>query len=149
MLLFTSSSSETDESLELSRAKTDIFQIDLALEHYRGTRGVYPLQLADLNSLKGSLIYYNPSLRDPWGNDYQYRNPGEHSGKDYDLYSMGPDGRSRTNGNDKDDVALWKPDPVPVFRQVVDFLIYFGLPSAIVFYAVKFLWNFITGKDLA
>jgi general secretion pathway protein G len=38
--------------------------------------------------------------KDPWGNDYQYRAPGEHG--EYDLLSHGKDGRSGGEGEDAD-----------------------------------------------
>lgn len=31
--------------------------------------------------------------RDPWGNRYVYRKPGTRSGLDFDLFSLGPDGK--------------------------------------------------------
>ncbi len=43
-------------------------------------------------------------LRDPWGNVYQYRFPGEANEKNYDLWSLGPDGKDGTD----DDVVNWK-----------------------------------------
>lgn len=42
--------------------------------------------------------------KDPWGMEYQYRNPGQKSKKGYDLWSVGPDG---VDGTD-DDVGNWK-----------------------------------------
>jgi general secretion pathway protein G len=39
---------------------------------------------------------------DPWGQPYVYRFPGT-NGMDYDLYSLGPDGRE---GND--DIVNWQ-----------------------------------------
>jgi general secretion pathway protein G len=44
-------------------------------------------------------------VKDPWGHDYQYRNPGKHNPDRYDVWSMGPDGQSDTD----DDVGNWKP----------------------------------------
>ncbi len=40
--------------------------------------------------------------RDPWGNEFQYKEPGEHT-KDYDLWSYGPDKQDNT----ADDVKNW------------------------------------------
>jgi general secretion pathway protein G len=39
---------------------------------------------------------------DPWGSSYQYRIPAQHSGKQYDLYSLGPD-----RVESKDDIGNW------------------------------------------
>ncbi len=43
-------------------------------------------------------------LKDPWGNEYQYKNPGEFNEDSYDLYSMGPDGEDGTD----DDIGNWR-----------------------------------------
>jgi len=40
---------------------------------------------------------------DPWGNPYQYKNPGIHNPSSYDLFSMGPDGIANT----ADDIGNW------------------------------------------
>ena len=40
---------------------------------------------------------------DPWGEPYQYRNPGGHNKDGYDLWSKGPD---KTDGTD-DDIGNW------------------------------------------
>ncbi|MEM7009926.1 MAG: type II secretion system major pseudopilin GspG [Verrucomicrobiota bacterium] len=40
---------------------------------------------------------------DPWGQEYQFKNPGERSGGKYDLYSLGPD-----PNDDSDDIGNWK-----------------------------------------
>ncbi|QPJ63798.1 MAG: prepilin-type N-terminal cleavage/methylation domain-containing protein [Candidatus Nitronauta litoralis] len=46
--------------------------------------------------------YLSSVPTDPWGNIYQYDNPGKVSGRSYDLYSLGPDGKIS-----EDDVADW------------------------------------------
>jgi general secretion pathway protein G len=42
-------------------------------------------------------------LKDPWGKQYQYKQPAERSKKGYDLYSLGPDGVES-----EDDIGNWK-----------------------------------------
>lgn len=46
--------------------------------------------------------YINQVPRDPWGNVYQYRSPGEHNPESYDVWSFGPDGRESD-----DDIGNW------------------------------------------
>jgi general secretion pathway protein G len=41
---------------------------------------------------------------DPWGNEYNYRSPGENG--DYDLYSLGRDNTDGGEGEDAD-VVSW------------------------------------------
>lgn len=42
--------------------------------------------------------------KDPWGQEYKYRLPGQKSKRGYDLWSVGPDG---VDGNE-DDIGNWK-----------------------------------------
>jgi general secretion pathway protein G len=53
--------------------------------------------------------YFDPPKvpKDPWGHEYVYRCPGIYSTNGYDLYSLGPDGVSKTGGHDPDDIANW------------------------------------------
>ncbi len=46
------------------------------------------------------------SLKDPWGNAYGYRFPGEVNADGYDLWSNGPDGQAGT----ADDIRNWQSD---------------------------------------
>ena len=43
--------------------------------------------------------------KDPWGRDYQYESPGQHS--DYDLLSWGADGVEGGEGDDAD-INSWE-----------------------------------------
>lgn len=64
------------------------------------------------NSVRGWQGPYIDPLKvpqDPWGNDYVYRYPGVHNTNSYDLYSTGPDGISKSGGNDPDDINNWDP----------------------------------------
>ena len=45
--------------------------------------------------------------QDAWGHDYVYRCPGIHNTNGFDLYSLGPDGKTKSDGEDPDDVANW------------------------------------------
>ncbi|MPV85728.1 type II secretion system major pseudopilin GspG [Ostreibacterium oceani] len=44
-------------------------------------------------------------LVDPWGSDYQYRQPGQHGR--FDIYSFGADGRAGGEGPDED-IGNWQ-----------------------------------------
>lgn len=48
--------------------------------------------------------------KDPWGRDYVYRCPGIHNPDGFDLFSFGPDGVSKTEGDDPDDINNWNPE---------------------------------------
>lgn len=57
--------------------------------------------------------YLDPAAAplDPWGHEYVYRYPGLHNTNGYDLYSPGPDGVSKSDGNDADDISNWEKPP--------------------------------------
>ena len=98
------------EQAKLAAAKTDISNIDNALDLFEQDTGRYPTTDEGLNALvNGGSIqnwrgpYIKRGLpKDPWGNDYVYRAPGQHNTNGVDLFSMGPDGRE---GND--DLTNW------------------------------------------
>jgi general secretion pathway protein G len=56
----------------------------------------------DENAWDGPYFDGQAIPKDPWGNEYQYKSPGEHN-KDYDLWSFGPDRQDNT----EDDVRNW------------------------------------------
>ena len=55
---------------------------------------------------RGPYLEDEESLKDPWGNEYHYRFPGEIAEDKYELWSDGPDGEE---GSD-DDIVSWKDD---------------------------------------
>ena len=87
----------------LFRSQIDSFSA--ALDLYFLDNGRYPTTaegMAALVQRPGTASAWNgPYLkggqmpRDPWGNNYMYRSPGQHG--QYDLYSLGPDGREGVN----------------------------------------------------
>lgn len=100
-----------------SKSKTAHLQIaDLAatLDLYRLEVGRYPTTSEGLGALvanPGNVPNWNgPYLKkgevpkDPWGNDYSYRLPGEHGA--FDIWSLGADGREGGEGEDAD-VTSW------------------------------------------
>lgn len=66
---------------------------------YRANHGHYPEKIDDILPLLDNA----ESLKDPWNNLYQYRYPGKRNASGYDLWSMGPDGRTDT----ADDIGNW------------------------------------------
>ncbi|MBP8867138.1 MAG: type II secretion system major pseudopilin GspG [Propionivibrio sp.] len=85
---------------EVKAARAQIDALEKALDQYRLDVGRYPSTeqgLAALNKRpSGENRWQGPYLRkeippDPWGNAYQYRQPGEHG--EFDLFSFGKDGK--------------------------------------------------------
>jgi general secretion pathway protein G len=84
--------------------------ISVALDLYELDNGTYP---ADMDALlrepsAGAPNWNGPYLkkkpRDPWGEDYQYKFPGEHNKDTYDLWS---NGKNKVAG-DTDDISNWE-----------------------------------------
>lgn len=97
--------------VKVARAQIDAF--DKALDQYRLDTGHYPSTAQGMSALmtkpanepnwQGS--YLKKALPpDPWGNAYQYRQPGEHG--EYDLYSYGKDGQPGGSG-EAADITNW------------------------------------------
>ncbi|MBU4589777.1 MAG: type II secretion system major pseudopilin GspG [Candidatus Omnitrophica bacterium] len=97
------------EEARIAAAKADInANIAVALDLCELDNGQYPPDLNALKAKSGSDAnwkgpYLKRSVKDPWGNPYIYRTPGEHS-PDYDLYSYGPDGAEGGG----DDIVNWE-----------------------------------------
>lgn len=94
---------------EVKAARAQIDALQKSLDQYRLDVGRYPgteQGLAALNTKpadepKWAGPYLAKAVpKDPWGNDYQYRAPGEHG--EYDLLSLGKDGRPGGEGEDAD-----------------------------------------------
>jgi general secretion pathway protein G len=91
-----------------------------ALDHFEIDCGHYPTTSEGFAALincptnissgrwRGPYIAQVPI--DPWGNVYAYRCPGIHYTNGFDLYSCGPDGISRNEGDDPDDINNWNPN---------------------------------------
>ena len=90
------------------KAMADIASLEQALEMYRLDNFNYPTTEQGLEALlsKPSLApeprnyrengYIRRLPTDPWGNQYQYRQPGEHGR--VDIFSLGADGRPGGEG---------------------------------------------------
>jgi general secretion pathway protein G len=95
---------------ERNVAKAQIEGLAKALDTYRLDTGHYPTTEQGLNVLVARPADENkwngPYLAkavppDPWGQPYVYRSPGQDNG-DFDLLSMGKDGRPGGEGDDAD-----------------------------------------------
>ncbi|MCK5227779.1 MAG: type II secretion system major pseudopilin GspG [Desulfobulbaceae bacterium] len=93
--------------------KTQIEMLMTAFDAYRLDVGDYPASDEGLDALvtnPGSEKWSGPYLpkkvpNDPWGNPYNYENPGQHG--EIDLYSYGKDNSPGGDGEDVD-VLSWE-----------------------------------------
>ena len=98
---------------EVKTAKAQIYALSQALDQYRLDVGHYPTTEQGLNALvtkpTNETKWQGPYLKksvplDPWGNPYQYKQPGQHG--DYDLLSYGKDGQPGGSG-EAADITSW------------------------------------------
>ena len=110
--------SRPDEA-RLVKARQDIRTLESALQLYRLDNFVYPTTEQGLASLVDKPLddpappnwkqggYIERLPKDPWGNEYQYLNPGVNG--EIDIYSLGADGQTGGTGTGED-VGNWKLD---------------------------------------
>jgi len=100
------------EQAKATAAAADIASIEVALDAFEVDCGRYPTSEEGIRALleqpAGVQGWMGPYLKrgvpkDPWGNAYMYRCPGQHNPNGYDLFSFGPDGQDGGG----DDVDNW------------------------------------------
>lgn len=95
-------------------ARLQIKDFSAALDLYRIDTGRYPTTDQGLRALvedpgnvrnwRGPYLRNRQLPQDPWGQDYQYRSPGEHDA--FDIWTFGADGQPGGSGEDQD-VTSW------------------------------------------
>lgn len=108
------------EEARVAKARQDIQALTTALTMYRLDNFKYPTTDQGLSALverpaDPTLKNWRPggyisqgSLKDPWGNDYQYVFPGTH-GREFDLFSLGPNGQEG-GGDSSSVIGNWNLD---------------------------------------
>ena len=103
------------EEARAAAAKHDIATIMQSLKLYHLDNGRYPTNEQGLQALVSRpqsqpappnwKPYLDKLSKDPWGNPYQYLNPGVHG--EIDVFSLGADGQPGGTGADLD-VGSWQ-----------------------------------------
>jgi general secretion pathway protein G len=100
------------EQAKIAATKTDIANIETALDMFETDNGRFPTSEEGLGALlqqPSSLAgWHGPYLKkgmpqDQWQKPYIYQYPGTHNPNGYDLYSFGPDGQESG-----DDITNWQ-----------------------------------------
>lgn len=104
------------DDAQVTKANAEIRNINSALKFYRLDNFAYPTTEQGLDALvtkpndptvrnwkPGGYLERLPS--DPWGNAYQYLNPGNNA--EVDIYSLGRDGAPGGDGLDAD-IGNWE-----------------------------------------
>ena len=94
---------------EITKVRSDLRSIETCLLRYKTGNMRLPTQGEGLEALVNApasakmkrQLLKEDGIKDPWGNTYQYRNPGKKNPK-YDLFSMGEDGKEGT----EDDIYI-------------------------------------------
>lgn len=104
------------DDARIAKTKQDIRALQSALELYRLDNYQYPSTQQGLEALVREPSgdpparnwkpggYINSLPTDPWGNEYQYVQPGQYG--DYDVFSFGADGREGGE-NVNADIGNW------------------------------------------
>jgi general secretion pathway protein G len=107
----------TDDARKVA-AQSDISAMMNALKLYKLDNMRYPTNQQGLNALVNQPTiapipnnyksggYLDKLPKDPWGNDYQYQNPGRHG--EIDVYSLGPDGQTSAGDNGASVIGSWQ-----------------------------------------
>ena len=108
------------DEARITKVRGDIQAFETALSMYRLDNARYPSSAQGLRALvqkpdDPTVRNWKPGgylqrvSKDPWGSEYRYAYPGVR-GREYDLYSLGPDGQEGTDETDKDNVGNWNLD---------------------------------------
>lgn len=98
------------ESAKAGVAKTEMGQIVQALDLFKLETGRYPAAQEGLEVLiknPGNVPNWNgpyfkkDNIKDPWGNDYKYTNPGPNN-TPFEIKSLGADGKEGGDGPNAD-----------------------------------------------
>jgi len=107
------------DEARITKVKQDIRTIESALNLYRLDNFQYPTTEQGLEALVEPPTsgpearqyrdggYLDRLPRDPWGNEYQYLNPGRHG--DIDIFTLGADGRRGGEGVNAE-IGNWNMD---------------------------------------
>jgi general secretion pathway protein G len=94
---------DAPDKARVAKAKQDVQMIESALELYKLDNYVYPSTQQGLQALVAQPGgdpparnwkpggYLKQLVKDPWGNEYQYLNPGTHG--EIDIFTYGADGK--------------------------------------------------------
>lgn len=99
------------ESAKVKAASSSISRISMSVESFYLDTGNTPSSLEELvNEPTGVTGWNGPYiknslLKDPWGQPYQYRVPGEHG--EFDIQSFGADRQRGGEGRDAD-ITSWE-----------------------------------------
>ncbi len=104
------------DDAQITRVHQDLRGIENALKFYRLDNFAYPTREQGIDALVSKPAdpniknwksggYLDRLPKDPWGNEYQYLNPGQNG--EIDIYTFGRDGRPGGEETDAD-IGNWQ-----------------------------------------
>lgn len=97
------------EEGKIKTARTQAYEIAKALDLYKLQTGSYPSTAEGLDALtnppRGGQPVMNEIPLDPWGNPFNYANPGTRNTKGVDVWSDGPGGEES-----EEPIGNWRPE---------------------------------------
>jgi general secretion pathway protein G len=106
----------TTSDAKIAAAKGTVSELDSAIERFYVQMDRYPTTeeglkvLVDPPTADDAKQWRGPYIKqlrnDPWGNPYQYMNPGTHHPTSYDIWSRGKDGVDGGDGENAD-IGNW------------------------------------------
>ena len=104
----------------ITAASVQIANLESVLEIYRMDNARYPTTEQGLDALvnesedarnfpPGGYLQKRRLPEDPWGNIYEYEQPGQNNPHSFDLWSFGADGKPGGEGVDAD-IGNWDPE---------------------------------------
>lgn len=99
------------ESAKAKAASSQISRISMSVESFYLDTGITPSSLDELVSQPSGVTGWNGPyikntlLKDPWGQEYKFRVPGEHG--DFDIWSYGADRQQGGEGKNAD-INSWE-----------------------------------------
>ena len=101
----------TAEGAKVRAAASQISRLSMSVETFYLDTGRTPESLEDLVREPANVEGWNGPyvkeslLKDPWGESYSYRSPGEHG--EFDIFSYGPDRQQGGEGKNAD-INSWE-----------------------------------------
>jgi general secretion pathway protein G len=94
-----------------STTRAQLKNLETAIKNFEMDTGRFPKTLNDLiepssefeKSWEGPYVDSDVVPKDAWGEDFEYKQPGENNKRGFDLWSKGPDTQSGTD----DDITNW------------------------------------------
>ncbi len=97
------------DKARVTAAKVKITQLSLPLLEYQQTKGTFPSTEEGLNALVTEGHLKEKDTKDPWNNPYIYRFPGENEPSEFEITSLGADGKEGGTGVNAD-INSWDLD---------------------------------------